>query len=84
MKKIIVFVVIFVLLFGGLSVAIDNNSIKVDKAEKYFSQAEKRTIVHRVNMDYNRGQSIYLRLIYEEEKKQTEMLQKIMSKLNIK
>jgi Skp family chaperone for outer membrane proteins len=51
MKKIIIFMVIFVLLFSGLSIAMDNDNIKIQKAEKYFSQAEKRTIIHRVNVE---------------------------------
>lgn len=85
-KTLIVMIVSISLFVGIISIACDNDSEKIQKANELISKGERKGFdyTYVYNHYILKGQVIYLKLIYEEEKKQTQMLQKIMNKLNIK
>lgn len=86
MKKwFILFTIVFVLFVIGISDASDNN-YQIYKANELIERGFKGGWNLDYNYDYmiSKGNSIYIKLIYQEEKKQTKMLEQIMKKLNIK
>jgi hypothetical protein len=82
MKKFMIGMVILVLLFVGISWACEDESEQIREAERWLNKADRTHMVHYANVRYNTGQSIYLRLIYQEEKKQTKLMKQILIKLN--
>jgi hypothetical protein len=82
MKKFIIGMVVLVLLFVGISWASENNDIQIYKAENFYNDAGHTWGIDGQIKKFNKGHIIYLRLIYQEEKKQTKLMEQILVKLN--
>jgi ABC-type Na+ efflux pump permease subunit len=80
MKRFMIGMVVLVLVFVGISWASENEDER--KAEEYFKSGDNQYINIKASMRYDKGQNIYLRLIYREEKKQTKLMEQILVKLN--
>jgi uncharacterized membrane protein YciS (DUF1049 family) len=85
-KTLIIMIVLVFLLVGVISIACDSDNEKIQEANKLIAQGIKGGFGYSYSYSHImlKGHSTYLKLIYQEEKKQTQMLQKIMNKLNIK
>jgi uncharacterized protein YxeA len=83
MKKFMIGMIVLLLICVGISWASESNDINIYKAEECFKKAENswESVMSR-NFKHNKGQSIYPRLIYQEEKKQTKLLEQIWDKMN--
>jgi len=83
MKKFIIGIIILVLVCIGISWASDKNDIKVYKANELINSQVRGFEYTYVRTDrVVKGISIYIKLIYQEEKKQTQLMEQILVKLN--